>query len=413
MNLVLGIREKAKPWSISLKSIKYYMLFFAFIPPESISQNMLLNSIQVLVKLVACVWVLLRLVKRLPRQNEFYVLCGYYALLLFSTVMNLKDGDLLQAALIACGNICFVYIIIIAMKQDQDWFLSSIGTYLLILLNINFLVQLYALLSGNTGQIFFISTENHQGIFYLFSLLIYYLCKERLGKRDLLLGFLFLNIAISSGMSSKLLVIAFFFAHFFFHPLKDKMKDKTIYAKIVFLLLVAMFIALVIFRVQEYIVYSETLRTIIGDLNTFTGRNQIWAYVLNMFKERPYRLLGYGQIEGSFVPAAVISPWSKVMIGTHNDFLNRLIMAGPLALILWCILIYRGFMLLPQEKTRLRKDCMTLMACMVVQLIMDNANTELMAPMVFIIINLNVYEGKLIPHSNYINKKDHNNAFLG
>ena len=98
------------------------------------------------------------------------------------------------------------------------------------------------------------------------------------------------------------------------------------------------------------------------------------------------------------------------MLGTHNDFLNRLIMAGPLALILWCILIYRGFMLLPQGKTQLSRDCMILMACMVVQLMMDNANTELMVPMIFIITNLSVRE-EVMPRSNCTDRKVHRNAY--
>ena len=401
MNSILRIKINKKPWIISLNTVKYFMLFFAFIPPESVSKSAVMNPIQALIKLIACIWVLLQFVKKMPRQKEFYLLCGYYVLLLISTVMNPKDGDLLQAILISFGNMCFVYTIIFAMKQDQDRFLDSIGTYLTILLIINFFVQFYFLLSGNIGTESFISTENHQGVFYLFSLLIYFLCRDHSKKCNLLLVFLLLNLALSSGTTLKLLVVAFFLIHFLFRPMKDNIRSKKFYAKIVFVTLVVMFFSLVVFRVQEKIVYSKTFTTIIGDVNTFTGRNQIWEYSLNMFLERPYWLLGYGQIAGSFVPAAVISSWSSAMLGTHNDFLNRLIMAGPLALILWCIFIYRGFMLLPQGKTQLRRDCMVLMACMVIQLMMDNANTELMAPMIFIIANLSMHEKVTLP-LNYL-----------
>lgn len=406
MNSVLKISNNSKHWSISSANLKYLVLFFAFIPPESISQNAVLNLIQAVVKLAACILVLLQLVKRLPHQKEFYLLCGYYALLLLSTIMNPQDADLLQAVLITFGNICFVFMIIMAMKQDQNRFLNAIGTYLTVLLIINFFVQLYYLLLGNNGLDSFISTENHQGVFYLFSLLIYYLCKDHCEKRKYLLGFLLLNLILTSGTTLKLLVIVFFLVHYLSHPIKDRIRNKKIYSKIVFILLVMMFFALVIFRVQEEIVSSDIIREIIGDVNTFTGRNQIWEYSLNKFAERPYWLLGYGQIAGSFVPASIISPWVKEMLGTHNDFLNRLIMAGPLALILWCILIYRGFMLLPQGKTQLRRDCMILIACMVFQLMMDNANTDLMAPMIFIISNLSVRE-EVTHSSNYLDKKVH------
>lgn len=413
MNSILNIKSNSTHWNISLTSIKYLILFFAFIPPEGISQNPVLDFIQAVVKLSACTIVLLQLVHKFPSQKEIFLLYGYYALLLLSTIMNHKEANLFQATLIAFGNICFVFFIIISMRQDQERFLDSMGTYFTILLIINFFVHFYLLISKNTANIIFISTENHQGVFYLFSLLIYFLNKNHYKKCNLLLGCLFLNLMLSSGMTLKLLFIAFFLMHFLSNKIKEKIKNKKIYAKIAFFILIIMFFSLVVFRVQEKIILLNAFRNIIGDLNTFTGRNQIWAYVLNMFAERPYRLLGYGQIAGSFVPASIISFWSSAMLGTHNDFLNRLIMAGPLALIIWCVLIYRGFMLIPQGKTQLRRDCMILMACMVFQLMMDNANTELMAPMIFIITNLSVRKDENILRSRYNDKRVCNNAFIG
>lgn len=109
-------------------------------------------------------------------------------------------------------------------------------------------------------------------------------------------------------------------------------------AKQIFVILMAFFIFIIIFSVQQY--FSFFIVDILGKDITFTGRTYVWEKVLNLIQEKP--IIGYGW-NSSLDEVQGILSWEEytTVQHAHNFILNIAYKSGIIASVFYCYFLWK------------------------------------------------------------------------
>lgn len=370
MKIYSKIYLKKMTW----KTFKLYLVLFLFITPIFFSGFTYLDIFITFFKYIAMAIILLDvfLNKKLSKEIIYIVILNLFVVL--SSIYN--KSNILSSILVALNIICLSIFLYFEIEKDKEIFIVYFTNFFQMILGINLVFNIISILISS--DIRFVASENHQNIYYVFAFLLVSLFRYYKSEYPALLPILILNIMVSSGITMRLVTIIWFVMQFGFWAQIFKAK----YVRIIYIAL----ISIVIFISFKY---SQNYNEIKSSIYSFSGRTAIWNYALDYFMKRPYKFLGYGQIKGSFIPATVISFWrTDLFLGTHNDFLAKLIYGGILYFILYLCGIYYCIVKCNKLPVSLKRQIIVIISMAIIVLLFDNQDIELFIPMLVLICSL-------------------------
>lgn len=274
----------------------YMFLIFPFLEPPYISVN--LSKISDIYHILVSIGVFLILIVYMKKGefNKFVLSIIFFSLAIITICLfndNLSKSVIFEVIKIMGSVLILNY----GMKHNCRELLSALMFVLSILIIINFYTILkypngmYKNMVSNMTENFFLGMDNIHIVFILPYIMCFLIYRYIYNKHDILktivLIVCYLSIIIRFSVTT---IVGTFIFTIFILLYKYLVKLKIFNIKLLTIIYIIAFFALIIFRVQNY--FAFIIEEVLHKSLTFTGRTIIWDNSIYWIKLKP--LIGYG-----------------------------------------------------------------------------------------------------------------------
>lgn len=325
-------RASSKKRFISFEKIVIFLAVVAFADLDSYSLWGI-SSVMAGLQLAATLLVVTYAICRNIKLNIFYslwIILGIWTVI----ITTILDASITQSINFS-AKIILPAILFATFGDDLESIIRSIFAVLSILAIINFISLLLfpdgLYVTGATNQ----ASENwvlgfkNKHIVFFFPLILstLYLCALDGVKVDKVIVLLIVGLSIAiagSGTAIACLAVAFIFVLASF----TKGKHSPFNARTYFLVSLALFVAVVILRLQDH--FSFIIVDVLGKDLTFTNRTSLWDEALRHISEHPFVGAGYWEATRKHLLFN-----SQSIVSAHNYLLELMFTGGIISLLLF------------------------------------------------------------------------------
>lgn len=269
--------------------------------------------------------------KKVFFTKEIILMVLYYVSLIVSSFLNKNDYmDVINTSLI---TILGCYILFELLRIDFKEALNAFLIMLEIYIYINFVTLIICpkgLLDVNTAYPkWFLGIDNLHILYILSGLVISYIYSylyskdNKLSLRSKIFTLVcIVSLVLRMSMTSIVGITAFIVVNLILNLIK---KRKIINFYSVYIFMIGLYLAVVVFRLQN--VFAFLITDILGKDLTFTGRTYVWDYAIKSIVKKP--VFGYGNIK--LIENIYFDNWVHNFSHTHNLLLNILFRGGILS----------------------------------------------------------------------------------
>lgn len=362
---------------LNIFEIKYFIIMFLFLYPDSITYNenfvwilklfalgRYLASFYYIGKSIVCA--------KKTKKNIIFIAVAMSGFMMISAFKNGTIGLTLALSFMtipgffAFNQSCF--------SENGNALLKTYKVYLSLIIGLHFLLVMIlpnGLYESRIGEVHFLGGKNGVSVIVLLLLLVLIILKENTKKLFLVSLIMTMLLMISNALSGviALVLVTLYFAFSIF-----KFGDIFIYFKkfvsYVSIYLVILFFITVILNGSKFDIISS-FTNMLGKDATFSGRKAIWAAAISYILNNP--LWGIGQ-------GVQYDVWNnyKFVYSAHNSFLNMGVSYGLISTFLFVVFIYYLFKIMREglKKYSVSSDVVIIISVLILIMMFEALETE-------------------------------------